>query len=300
MADKPPVKIPAKRGRKPGTKNIVGKAVSTPAQAKTPSKSEVSEPSAHAKPVVAAPAKSVRAPVVAAPAKPIEAPSPAPIPVAPAKPVEAAAPTPEIAVAPVAAAKPAEAPAPAPVEAPAVAAKTEATPEPKPSPVPAPASAAPPAFEGLISMATTPNAKIAAEKVQALFGDFNERAKTALEKSAKIGEDLTELTKGNVEAIVASARVAAKGAEALTQEAADFSKKNFETATGAFKSFAAVKSPTELFQLQSDYAKSSFDNAVAEASKFSEAWVKLASEVFQPLSSRYAVAAEKLKASVAF
>ena len=149
-------------------------------------------------------------------------------------------------------------------------------------------------------MATTPNAKIAAEKVQALFGDFNERAKTAFEKSAKIGEDLTELTKGNVEAIVASARVAAKGAEALTQEAADYSKKSFETATGALKSFAAVKSPTELFQLQSDYAKSSFDSAVAEASKLSEAWVKLAGEVFQPLSSRYAVAAEKLKASASF
>jgi len=139
--------------------------------------------------------------------------------------------------------------------------------------------------------------KAAADKVQALFGDFNERAKTAFEKSAKLGEELTDLTKGNIEAIVASARVAAKGAETLTQEAADYSKKSFENATGALKSFAAVKSPTELFQLQSEFAKTSFDSAVAEASKFSEAWMKLAGDVFQPLSSRYAVAAEKLKAS---
>lgn len=146
-------------------------------------------------------------------------------------------------------------------------------------------------------MATTAaNAKATTDRVQAIFGDINERARTAFEKSTKLGEELGELTKGNVEAIVTSARVAAKGAEALTQEAADYSKKSFETATGALKSFAAVKSPTELFQLQSEYAKTSFDSAVAEASRFSEAMVKLASDVFQPLSSRYAVAAEKFKA----
>jgi phasin family protein len=142
-------------------------------------------------------------------------------------------------------------------------------------------------------MATTAP-KFSTDKVQAMFGDLNARAKTAFEKSAKLGEELTDLTKGNVEALVASSRVAAKGAEALTQEAADYGKKSFESATAALKSFAAVKSPTELFQLQSDYAKSSFDSAVAEASKLSEAWLKLAGDVFQPLSSRYAVAAEKL------
>jgi phasin family protein len=113
-----------------------------------------------------------------------------------------------------------------------------------------------------------------------------------------MAEELTELTKGNVEAFVASGRVAAKGAEAMTQEVAEYSKKSFETATGALKSFAAVKSPTELFQLQSEFAKSSFDNMVAEASKVSESMLKLMGEIAQPLSSRYAVAAEKLKASV--
>ena len=86
-------------------------------------------------------------------------------------------------------------------------------------------------------------------------------------------------------------------AEDLGAEAAAYGKKSFETATGAFKSFAAVKSPTELFQLQSDYAKSSFDTLVAESSKLTESWVKLASDVIQPLSSRFAVAAEKVKSA---
>ncbi|HWL47969.1 MAG TPA: phasin family protein [Sphingomonadaceae bacterium] len=139
------------------------------------------------------------------------------------------------------------------------------------------------------------NTESTTAKVQTLFGDFNARAKAAVEKSAKLGEELADLTKGNVEALVASGKAAAKGAETLAQDAADYSKKHFERATGTIGSFAAVKSPTELFQLQSDFARASIDDVIAGASRFSESWLKLAGEVFQPLSNRYAVAAEKLR-----
>ena len=145
--------------------------------------------------------------------------------------------------------------------------------------------------KGLIKMATA-----APATAQAMFGDMNDRAKGMIEKTTKMSEEMVELTKGNVEALVASARVAAKGSEAFVQDAAEYGKKSFESATSAFKSFAAVKSPTELFQLQSDYAKTAFDSAVAEASKVSEGMLKLIGEMVQPLSSRYAVASEKMKA----
>ncbi|PZU06354.1 MAG: hypothetical protein DI605_19510 [Sphingomonas sp.] len=146
-------------------------------------------------------------------------------------------------------------------------------------------------------MATVSKPAEATEKAAAMLGEMNTRFKTAFEKSSKLGEELVEFTKGNVEAIVASARVAAKGGESLGQDAAEYGKKSFESAMATFKSFAAVKSPTELFQLQSDFAKSSFDSAVAEASKFSESVMKLAGDVAQPLSTRYALAAEKIKAA---
>jgi len=151
--------------------------------------------------------------------------------------------------------------------------------------------------EGPETMATSPETTQVADKAQAMFGDMNTRFKSAFEKSSKMGEEIVDFTKGNVEALVASARVAAKGGETIGQEAAEYSKKSFENAMAVFKSFASVKSPTELFQLQSDFAKSSFDSAVAEASKLSESLLKIAGEVAQPLSTRYAVAAEKIKAS---
>lgn len=164
-------------------------------------------------------------------------------------------------------------------------------------PIPGPAAASEPISEGLTYMATVASPTDTADKTQALFGDVSARMKTAFEKSTKLGEELVEFTKGNVEAVLASARVAAKAGETLGQEAADYGKKSFENATAAFKSFATVKSPTELFTLQSEFAKSSFDSAVAEASKISEAWLKFAGDIAQPLSTRYALAAEKFKSA---
>ncbi len=153
------------------------------------------------------------------------------------------------------------------------------------------------AEEGIEQMATVTTPAEGMEKAQAFFGDVSARFKTAFEKSSKFGEEFVDFQKGNVEAIVASARVAAKASESFGQEAAEYGKKHFESATAAFKSFAAVKSPTELFQLQSEFAKSSFDSAVAEASRVSESLLKVAGEIVQPLSNRYAVAAEKFKAT---
>ncbi len=166
----------------------------------------------------------------------------------------------------------------------------------QPDPAPAPTSIL---TKGIFDMATSFDAvatpAAAAQKAQAMMGGLNDRAKAAMEKGTKMGEEMTELTKGNVEAVVASGKIAAKGAESLVQEIVEFNKKNFEATTAMFKSLAAVKSPTELFQVQSEFAKSSFDSMVAETSKMSEALVKLAGEIVQPISNRYAVAAEKMK-----
>lgn len=133
-------------------------------------------------------------------------------------------------------------------------------------------------------------------QAQAMFGDMGERTRNAVEKGSKMLEDLTDFSKGNVEAVVASGRVATKGAETLFQSAAEYNRKNLEKVTSAFQSLASIKSPTELLQLQQQFAKSSFDSVVADASKASEAYIKYVGDVMEPLSSRLAIAADKFKA----
>ena len=135
----------------------------------------------------------------------------------------------------------------------------------------------------------------AAAQGQAYFTDFTAKAKAAAEKGAKSFEEMNEFGKGNIEALVESGKIAAKGLETLGQGYADFARKQFETTTAAFKGFAAVKSPTELLKLHSDYVRGQFDSLVAESSKNTEALLKLAGEVAQPISNRVALAAEKVK-----
>ena len=67
--------------------------------------------------------------------------------------------------------------------------------------------------------------------------------------------------------MVASSKVAAKGIETMSQRAAEYGRTSFEGATSAFRGFAEVKSATDLFKLQGDYARSAFDRAVAESAR---------------------------------
>lgn len=128
-----------------------------------------------------------------------------------------------------------------------------------------------------------------------MFNDVSERAKAMFSKSQTSVADMGEFGKGNVEAMVEAGKIAAKGMETLGQDAADYTRRSFEGMTAALKSLSSVKSPTEFFQLQSEYVRSAFDQAVAQSSKTTEAMIKLTSDAAQPLSNRFAVAVEKVK-----
>lgn len=151
--------------------------------------------------------------------------------------------------------------------------------------------------EGVETMTkqTTDAGLFAAEQFRTVFGDVNERTKTTMERSARIVEELADLTRGNVEALVASSKVAAKGIEALGQDAAEYGRKSFEEASTVLKGLAEVKSATDLFKLQGDYARAAFDAAIAESARVSETVLKIAGDVAEPITSRYTVAAERVK-----
>jgi phasin family protein len=145
------------------------------------------------------------------------------------------------------------------------------------------------AFEGLQGAAPFQN----------LFADANGRAQDAVKRSQRVAEELAELTRSNVEAIVESGRVASEAARSIGQDVVATSRDGVEQAADAIRSFAEAKSPTEYLQLQSDFARASFDRLVAESSKLTESFVKLAGEAFQPLSNRASANAERFNTFVA-
>ena len=134
---------------------------------------------------------------------------------------------------------------------------------------------------------------------QTLFADANERSQDMVKRSQKVAEELADLARANVEAIVEAGRVASEGARSIGQEVVATSRDGVEKAAGAIRSLAEAKSPTEYLQLQSEFARQSFDRAVAESSKLTESLVKLAGEAFQPLSNRATANAERFNTLVA-
>ena len=136
-------------------------------------------------------------------------------------------------------------------------------------------------------------------KFETAYADFNQKTKAHVEKSTKAIEELSDIAKGNVEAMVESGKIAAKAMESIGQEAVDYTRKSFEKATASMKSFSTVKTPTEFFQLQSQLLSSSFDEFTKEAARHSEAMVKLAGDVAQPLTERVTVVTDKVKSLAA-
>jgi hypothetical protein len=123
--------------------------------------------------------------------------------------------------------------------------------------------------------------------------------KSAMEKGSQGIGELVEFSKGNLEAAVASSRVAASGVQEMATHAAAFGRTSMEKAKASAQQFAGVKTPMELFQLQSELAKSSLETFAAEATKFGESYMKLLGEIAQPLQNRYELAVEKVKTTVA-
>jgi phasin family protein len=133
-----------------------------------------------------------------------------------------------------------------------------------------------------------------ADKFQTLFADAGERSQEIVRKSQKAAEELAEIAKANVEALTEAGRIAVSGARTIGQDALASGRQGIEQASAAVKTLAEAKSPTEFFQLQSELVRASFDRAVAEGSKLTEQFVKLAGEAVQPLSTRASLNAERI------
>lgn len=127
------------------------------------------------------------------------------------------------------------------------------------------------------------------------LADAQTRAKTAFAKTGELASEVNEFNKGNLEAVVESGKIFFNGMQGMGREQVEATKTAVETVQDDFKKMAAVKSPTELMQLQGELARRNFDAAVSFGSKNTEALVKLYSDAFAPLSSRMSLAAEKIK-----
>ena len=134
---------------------------------------------------------------------------------------------------------------------------------------------------------------------QTYFAEAGERQQAVVKRSQKALEELTEVSRANVEAIVDAGKIAVEGARSFGQDVVETSREGIEQAADAVRAFAEAKSPTEFVQLQTEFARAQFDRFVTESSRLTETFVKLAGEAIQPIQSRATVNAERINKLVA-
>ena len=125
--------------------------------------------------------------------------------------------------------------------------------------------------------------------------DLQGKAKQAFAKSSEVLGEVSEFTKGNVEALVASGKILGAGLQELGKTYAEESKTAYETATADLKQLAEVKSPVDFVRIQTSILRRNLDRAFDIGGKRSEAVLKLASETIAPISARASLAVEKVK-----
>lgn len=133
------------------------------------------------------------------------------------------------------------------------------------------------------------------DSVKAMTASFEEQARSAMEHGRKMAEEVLAFSKGNVEAMIESANIYARGMGAIANDGAAYARKSFDETTAAMTSLTKAANPAELAKMQGDLVRSAFDSAVAEASRSTETSLKLAGDVAAPIQNRLALAAEKLK-----
>lgn len=142
-------------------------------------------------------------------------------------------------------------------------------------------------------------AQAAMDQGKVAFEQAATRTREVMDRGVKSFEEMNEFARGNVEAFVQAGKAAAQGFETLAQGAVEFSKKNLEESTAAVRTMTAAKTPNEFFTASNEFAKSYFDNVVAEMSRVTETSLKLMGEVFEPLQNRAALAADRVKTATA-
>ena len=103
-------------------------------------------------------------------------------------------------------------------------------------------------------------------------------------------DDFQKLGKDSMDTCMKQFGTVSKGWQAIATEFADYSKKSFEESTATLEKLLGAKSLEKAIEIQSAYAKSSYETFVAEATKMGELYTDLAKESYKPFEGMIAKA----------
>jgi len=142
-------------------------------------------------------------------------------------------------------------------------------------------------------------AETAQKNYERLFSATKEQVEKASANALKTYEDLSKFSKENLDAYVTAGTTVAKGLETIGKAWVAFTQETFEASAQVAKALLSAKTLREAVDVQTDFAKTTFDKLVAEGTKVSEISVKVANEAVEPLNARLNATIEKFLKPVA-
>lgn len=98
-------------------------------------------------------------------------------------------------------------------------------------------------------------------------------------------EEIQKVGKDQMDQFSTSAAGVARGFQAIATETTDYSKRSLESTSSHMEKLFGVRSLDSAIQLQTEFAKSSVEGFVAQATKIGEIYRDIAKEAFRPVEA---------------
>ncbi len=98
-------------------------------------------------------------------------------------------------------------------------------------------------------------------------------------------EDFSKYGKEFADSGLKSLAFLSKGAQAIAVEAGDYTKKSIEAGSAHVEKLLSAKSLDKVIELQSDFARQSYEAFVAEFGKIGELYAELTKDAYKPFES---------------
>jgi phasin family protein len=95
-------------------------------------------------------------------------------------------------------------------------------------------------------------------------------------------EEIQQYGKEQFETVVASASTLQSGFQAIATAYGDYTKKSFEDTKSFVEKLTGVKSLDKAIEVQTEYAKTSYETFVAESQKIAQLYADLAKQTYKP------------------
>ena len=101
-------------------------------------------------------------------------------------------------------------------------------------------------------------------------------------------EDFQKFSKDQLEAFTTASTTLSKGLQDIVAESTDYSKKSFAASTAMFEKLLGARSVETAIQIQTEFAKQAYEGFVAQATRVSELYTRVASDALKPVTTAYA------------